>query len=68
MVWHKHKIKQNVELGTKKKYSLNSINPYSPNLIGNVSKTGNPKSLSAIIDQSTISLITIMVRYLLYSN
>ena len=61
MAWHKHKIKQNGEMGTSKKYSLNSINTNSPNLMASFSSIGNPMCLSAIIDKSTISLIAVMV-------
>ena len=61
MAWHKHKIKQNVEMGTLKKYSQNSIDANSPSLIASFSSIGNPMCLSAIIDKSTISLIAVMV-------
>ena len=61
MASHKHKIKQNVEMGTQKKYSLNSINANSPTLHASFSIHGNPMCLSAIIDKSTISLIAVMV-------
>ena len=61
MAWHKHKIKQNVETGTQKKYSLNSIDANAPNLIASFSSNGNPMCLSAIIDKSTISLIAVVV-------
>ena len=61
MAWHKHKIKQNVEMGTLKKYSQNSIDPNSPSLIASFSSIGNPMCLSAILDKSTISLIAVMV-------
>ena len=61
MACHKHKIKQNVEMGTLKNYSLNSISANSPNLHASYLSHGNPMSLSEIIDKSTISLIAVMV-------